>query len=735
MKNFKLIAIRPLEDCAIRFTKVLFPGIIYPFYQGYKFYNAHRTQANAKDEIRAFSSSKSSLSGFHSIITADGYPIDINISAVVGKNGSGKSSLTDLFFAALYMFSLSEGILPDTPKTLRKVIQDGPENIAVLENDLNHRKKKREEIIKKFNKSVLEKKNIPSYEQLIGEVMLNEQMIDLTSERHELAVKNLTNAKTTLKEQLEMVKGLKVEFYYEVGKTLFCLRIYPEKDEPASSLLIVPEINHEELSKETHLPTLKSIPASSAVTGKYFFYSIAINYSHYALNATHVGNWVNSLFHKNDGYTTPLVLNPMRNDGNFIINDELARGKYRLLSNLLTQQKLLKDKKLPISLTEHLMVNKVWLTLNVAKVEEQRIYIVNAGLAGQKADKLLIKDFFKVFFENEDFEKNLPEGNQLVDLALNYILGKIQSMQKYSGLNTYKVGGNVDSFDNLSYFNKLKEEPSHITFKLNQAVHFLRRAADRNWPNIFALPTLEYQDGRPLIFTPTLSELLDWTGDPLGHELINFLPPSIFIIDFELSGKNQESSFFNQLSSGEQQMIHTIQTVLYHLNNLQSVHYSKLHRFPYRAVNIIFDEIELYFHPAYQRAFIQNLRKAIGFLYLGGKGIESINIIFLTHSPFFLSDIPSEHIMLLSIDKLSGKAMPSIPEKQTFAANLNEVLADSFFLDGTLIGEFAEDVVNLLIKAIRNGDDLSQKQRKLINLIGDSYLRNSLKYFITRSND
>jgi hypothetical protein len=112
--------------------------------------------------------------------------------------------------------------------------------------------------------------------------------------------------------------------------------------------------------------------------------------------------------------------------------------------------------------------------------------------------------------------------------------------------------------------------------------------------------------------------------------------------------------------------------------------------------------------------------------------IESINILFLTHSPFILSDIPGENIMRLEINKKTGKSRPSSTTVQTFAANIHELLADSFFLKGTLMGKFAENQLNDVIDKIKSKKQLTSDDEKLIAMIGDSFLRSSFKQLRSR---
>lgn len=75
------------------------------------------------------------------------------------------------------------------------------------------------------------------------------------------------------------------------------------------------------------------------------FYTIVINYSHYAYNSLEYQSeimgrykkkfWIEALFHKNDGYRTPIVLNPFRERGNIDINVETELAEQRSIAFFL----------------------------------------------------------------------------------------------------------------------------------------------------------------------------------------------------------------------------------------------------------------------------------------------------------------------------------------------------------------------------------------------------------------
>lgn len=115
----------------------------------------------------------------------------------------------------------------------------------------------------------------------------------------------------------------------------------------------------------------------------------------------------------------------------------------------------------------------------------------------------------------------------------------------------------------------------------------------------------------------------------------------------------------------------------------------------YRNLMLFVDEGDLYLHPQWQKKFLKIFLKATERIL----GDINIHIILTTHSPFIISDIPKENVLLLN-HSAENKDYFS---EGTFGANINELLANQFFIQDGLVGEFAKakinDVVNILLEA------------------------------------
>lgn len=113
--------------------------------------------------------------------------------------------------------------------------------------------------------------------------------------------------------------------------------------------------------------------------------------------------------------------------------------------------------------------------------------------------------------------------------------------------------------------------------------------------------------------------------------------------------------------------------------------------------NILFliDEMDLYLHPEWQRKFLKSLLKELKLQFAGYK----IQVIFSTHSPLCLSDIPVENTVYLRKEGNRFCVEDRGSHKQTFGGNIFDLLNDAFFLEGAM-GEFASNYVNNLLQMI-----------------------------------
>jgi hypothetical protein len=641
--NFKIIAIKALDNCSSDYTKVLEINKLYYFYSDYLI--------NVKDGIETISN-KNSENYPEKIFNIEGANNDVvvNISAIVGKNGSGKSSVIDLLFRAI-------------------------NNVAY---------------------------NFKSEE---------------------------LNPNKTITADLKIVEKLHVEFYYQTDN-YYKVVVKDEKIEV---------FTFDKLGKINFKPIQKDFKLSD------LFYTEAVNYSHYAFNSLEFGyykkgkfvDWLKELFHKNDSYQTPLVLNPMRTEGNFNINRENDLVKQRLLANLLrpVQKGNVDFRKIGDNLEAYKLILKLKESKSQVSYGDkdskdnfiERFYNLSVFEVSERNDivKLLMYEIVQV----ANFNSDLFEEKKYV-VARSYIIYKLISIcKKYEDYNHFLLAKH-QKFDQKhfkDFIEKLKNDTSHITFKLKQTLNYLKNDYINFENNVKELTIEEVSESIQKIKSKKQS-------------ILELIPPPIFDIEIVLKQikAGTELVEFSSLSSGEKQQVYMVSSLLYHLYNLDSVTGNKV---KYHNINIVLEEIELYFHPEMQRTFIKYFLDSIGRLELSN--IKSINICFITHSPFILSDIPSNNIMFLKVE--NGKTIQEESKKNTFGANIHNLLTDNFFFDSNIfIGEYAhfkiDETINWLnnerVKKVKieNGKDVTYNpknddlkyHKNIINLIDEPIIKTKL---------
>ena len=167
-----------------------------------------------------------------------------------------------------------------------------------------------------------------------------------------------------------------------------------------------------------------------------------------------------------------------------------------------------------------------------------------------------------------------------------------------------------------------------------------------------------------------------------------------------------------------------LSTYIYHIRNLLSI--QETSRVRYRNINLIFDELEICFHPEYQRQFINSLVTIIK--QFGFNKYCSFNIIMATHSPFILSDMPQDNILYLN----DGQKALKMNGVNPFAANINDILKHSFFLERGFIGEFAQNKICSLVNYLtgdyqKSGWTKKQAKYFIDNIVGEPIIRHYLQ--------
>lgn len=491
-----------------------------------------------------------------------------------------------------------------------------------------------------------------------------------------------------------------------------------------------------------------------------FFYTISTNYSLYAFNKEEYipdnlvekigdnainGEWLDGLFHKNDGYFTPIVITPYRNNGNIDIEKEnrLAAQRVMALSLLAKAQgHSFIERYEPSTITYYFdqgykertesnyrsYIFSKYKNIDVALLirEFERIWekilltTYNDDIAEKSRDRYEMALFYlayktvKICFTYEDYWKALK---------LNLLTKMESTNEVYQHITdgTFrKVAGSVVS-KLMREINDSVKNRSHITLKISICLDYMK--------NIFKHKVVWGMTNEVKV-----SDMMKDRQISTFNDAIAMLPPAFYVTNmtfkelnirfnvenhpesnWSLTGKAEFS--LGKMSSGERQMLYSLSYVLYHIKNIQSVKEDE-NRVGYHNICLIFDEVELYYHPDYQRRFLGMLFDAMKWCHIDTNIIHSIQILMVTHSPFVLTDMFTQNTLYLKEGVVQKVKM------QTFGANYYELLNKSFFFDKSAIGTVASNYVNKMIQRKNHGEHIEIED---VDMVGDDFIRDYLK--------
>jgi predicted ATP-binding protein involved in virulence len=148
---------------------------------------------------------------------------------------------------------------------------------------------------------------------------------------------------------------------------------------------------------------------------------------------------------------------------------------------------------------------------------------------------------------------------------------------------------------------------------------------------------------------------------------------------------------------------------------------------------LLLDEADLGFHPSWKKRYVKALISTIPHFFNELENKPGIQIVFTTHDPFALSDLPNTNVVY--IERSSYDVDSCVMDDgnlnrplKTFGANISDLLADSFFLKDSLIGDFAYEIISKTIDWLndKKNSDNFEYYKKVIQTIDEPIVQRKL---------
>jgi ABC-type dipeptide/oligopeptide/nickel transport system ATPase component len=546
----------------------------------------------------------------------DVFPKNINVTAIVGENGSGKSSIQKLIFLLIFLKKYQEM------------------DISKSENS-----QKEDAIVDIFQNKKFKDKNI----FLIINTTQGLRKISLLASIDEY--------------QQEAIKKFKI------STKKCCLQGKYQ------------ELNPKEID----------------------FFSIHFHYMIDTWYDDFYDKWTNSIYHRVDKYDTPLLLEPYKGheeDNSYI---DISNIEYLNNNKMFNLYANIKDNK---QINSFFNPQKIWMMIDSNKILKKYEDFVNEYGIDDPRKKVFI-----------DFIYEKVNNKELIVLNKMYLAIKITTSRKEifndesiiqelrdKLLNAKEKDEFEKFFDELPINEILKKKGLPETQKIEACIDFHEhfhddKTKEEKYENFLVSKVNEQKDEFPEINTvfKEFAQIVPW-----------------IYIEFYDNDKS-----YNSLSSGEKLFLNFSINVMYQVRNIES-----LEKQQYKTINLFLDEVELGLHPNWQKRFIQEV------FYMLKNFKSQFNIIYATHSPFILSDLPKENVIFLK----DGKQIEV--DIDTFGANIHTLLSHGFFMENGLMGEFAKSKIDKAIKYL-NQKTLSDKEidycENIISIIGEPILKRQLQ--------
>jgi hypothetical protein len=276
----------------------------------------------------------------------------------------------------------------------------------------------------------------------------------------------------------------------------------------------------------------------------------------------------------------------------------------------------------------------------------------------------------KLYDNEENLNKNYEDWDEIEKVLKKYIINEIPLYM----LNNLYIANKVDKY--IQHKRKSKSKIGMNRYGYDPNTKEIKiEITDKSHNTLKLRNALEYQK------CILQNNALDTNGIRINisdHRL-NYLP-SWYDIEFY----DDINRTFTSLSSGEKSVYILLSSIIYQISNIKSR--LKLDHGKYSNILLLLDETDLGLHPKWQREYLFNILETLN----GSSDKFNYHIIFTSHSPFIVSDLPKSNILFLQ----NGSRTTLNENKYTFGQNIHTLLNDSFFMkDEMMMGLFAENKI------------------------------------------
>lgn len=716
--RFRVIGLMVLSGCSQHIRKNLKVHVPYFFYDDYE-------EGDNDYNLKKKEDVKTTCQGLYDIEGYNGKKIAVNISAIVGKNGDGKSSLIEVMIRVINNFAVSCGFTIDQETLL--FIKDLR---AILYYEINGHLMA---IVCKDRTIQLYKDGVKVFQ---GGANSKTKQWKQSGWEHDIFYTEIINY------SLYAYNSLSLKQESSNGKESWIDALFHKNDSYQTPIVLNPmrtegniDINREEYLSRQRLMTIFT-ESNNSEQRKISATKEAVSY-HFKLddNVKLLTKTIGDFFRNHlDDYHEWELMDEATGDDDPLTKDrvqtalnkfalfwkgfgeELNQNSYfvRMISEYLPQ---MASRDRNSDLRRYLRkIDKLTQTgYGYFEHENPRVYyrrFYNNEYKAFNYTHLNRLAYIFVVWHNLQRKEVIPHGISIDEALSNrkepkyanilYLLYKTVSViDTYSPYNTRGLFQNAQfslfdkSWDDCLQDKKVRnaidevmEEDSYRTLKLHQTINYLKgpmtpfdsKQSDGYYNVEFVQLQKRINEARDVI--------------PGGKHIptIKLLLPSVFVGDIMIEQDGQSYSM-SELSSGERQRLNTVGSLVYHLRNLDTamVHQDQL---TYTDVNVVLEEVELYFHPEYQKGYVKYLLEQMA--RIGLQHIKGINMCFVTHSPFVLSDIPHGNILYLK----EGEPEKKEKKLNTFGANIGDLIRTSFFLTEGAMGDFARSFIDKIVVAL-----------------------------------